>query len=244
MKKSRDADYLSLKDGSITYDQRLDRCVQFDDRSRNFRIMPGAVEQTWRPRSYTWRIDERLDQGAEGACVGFAMAHELAARPSEVANVTNEVARSLYHYAQRIDPWPGGSYPDAVPVYEGTSILAGAKTLVIDGWCEGYRWGFGLNDLIYGVGHNGPAVLGISWCEGMSNTDADGFIHAIGNRLGGHAILCVAVNVMEKYFTLVNSWGIGWGFAGECKVSFEDMGKLLADQGEAVFMLHRHRVAE
>ncbi|MHC4356109.1 MAG: C1 family peptidase, partial [Planctomycetota bacterium] len=103
-----------------------------------------------------------------------------------------------------------------------------------------YYWGFSLNDLALGVGYRGPAVLGISWMEGMADTDENGFIHATGSVEGGHCILCRGINVKEKYFLLRNSWGKNWGMNGDCKVSFSDMKKLLADNGEAVFFRKRH----
>jgi hypothetical protein len=143
-----------------------------------------------------------------------------------------------------IDPWPGGSYPGASPFYEGTSVLAGVKIAHAQGWFDEYRWAFSLDELIMGVGHNGPAVLGVAWYEGMYFPDADGFVHIKGNRVGGHCILCNAVNVKHKYFTLTNSWGAGWGMVGTCFISFDDMERLLAERGEAVFFIHRHREAE
>jgi hypothetical protein len=63
-----------------------------------------------------------LDQGKEGACVGFAWSHELAAYPVRV-EVDDEFARSkIYAEAQKIDEWPGEAY-------HGTSVLAGAKVV-------------------------------------------------------------------------------------------------------------------
>ena len=78
------------------------------------------------------------------------------------------------------------------------------------------------------------------WMQGMANTDAKGFIHATGSVVGGHCILCRAINVKKKYFLLRNSWGKNWGMDGDCKISFSDMTKLLADNGEAVFFRKRH----
>lgn len=74
---------MQLRDGSTVEDPRLDRLVQFDERSRGYGIVPllEAQDKT-QPRSYTWGCDIRtLDQGREGACVGFAWAGEAAARP-------------------------------------------------------------------------------------------------------------------------------------------------------------------
>ncbi|RLI65907.1 MAG: hypothetical protein DRO67_02020 [Candidatus Asgardarchaeum californiense] len=219
----------------------LGRRVQFDERSRNFPIR--ELVKMKRPRSYTWRCNSYLDQGSDGACVGFGVSHELIARPAEAKGITYDYAMELYWEAQKIDPWEGGAYDGAEPFYEGTSVLAGVKAAQRDGWFDEYRWAFGLNDLILGVGYNGPAVIGVNWYEGMMDTDKHGYIKPTGRALGGHCILCNAINVKKKRFTLHNSWGINWGNNGECYISFHDMDTLLYNNGEAVFFLHRHRKA-
>ena len=228
---------MTLRDGRTVADPRLDRLIQFDERSRShpIRATVGGKPQ----RSYTWRCNQWFDQGREGACVAYALGHELAARPSEVQGLDDPWLMGVYHAAQKADPWPGGSYPGASPSYSGTSVLAGVKVLHSQGWFKSYRWAFGLNDLILGVGYNGPAVIGIAWYEGMYSPDADGFIKPEGPVVGGHAILVRAVNVKDRLFTLRNSWGRDWGRDGDCLVSFDTMDRLLNEQGEAVFLMGR-----
>jgi hypothetical protein len=229
-----------LKIGKITKDPRLDRIVQFDERSRNFMIREIVAEK--KARSYTWRCTTCLDQGNEGSCVGHGVGHELLARPAEASprTVTHRYAREVIYWgAQKIDGWPGGAYPGARPFYEGTSVLAGVKEAQALGWMESYRWGFSLEDLVLGVGYNGPAVLGISWLQGMMDTDAKGYIHPSGQEMGGHCILCRAVSISYERFTLRNSWGKSWGMGGDCYVSFDDMRGLLKMDGESCFFIHR-----
>ena len=229
---------ITLRDGSKVEDARFNRLEQFDERSRNFPIT--AIIEKKKHRSYTWRCNQVLNQGPDGACVGFGISHELIARPSEVKGLTYRTAFAIYHAAQKIDPWEGGSYPGASPHYEGTSVLSGIKIAKNQGYFNSYRWAFGIEDLILGVGHNGPAVLGIPWLMGMNNPNVHGYISATGRKLGGHCILCMSVNVKEERFTLHNSWGSAWGMYGKCYINFSDMDLLLKDRGEAVFCLKRH----
>lgn len=229
-----------LKDSSEVSDARLARLIHFDERSRNFPIREAIEGET--PRSYTWRCDAHLNQGREGACVGFAMTHELLARPSVVPGVDAKFAREqVYWEAQKIDPWNGGAYPGASPFYEGTSVLAGMKILKKLGYITEYRWAFGLNDLVLAVGHQGPAVLGVPWYEGMFGVLPCGHVHVTGKVAGGHAILCKGVNVKNQTFTLHNSWGPDWGNQGDALISWNEMGRLLQEQGEAVIPTIRHR---
>ena len=229
---------IHLRNNTLTTDKRLDRLPHFDERSRGYPIRQLTPAKA--PRSYTWRCNLNLDQGSEGACVGMAMVHEMAARPAEVSDLGYEDALKIYWEAQKIDPWEGGSYPGAVPRYEGTSVIAGCRHMLKINAAAGYRWAFGLDDLMIGVGYHGPAVIGVSWYENMATPDADGFVSATGARTGGHAILVSAVNVRGGFFTLHNSWGTHWGIEGTCRIAFEDMNRLLYDNGEAVFFVDRN----
>jgi len=221
-----------LRDESEVEDGRLDRLTQFDERSRAYGIR--HLVETKKPRGYTWRCDAWLDQGTEGACVGFSMAHELAARPAVVLGMSNQFAREqVYWEAQRTDQWSGGAYPGARPRYEGTSVLAGVKVLQSLGFIREYRWAFGLQDLILAVGHGGPAVLGVNWYSGMYDPDHDGMLRPTGDLVGGHAILCHGVSVSGRFFKVHNSWGRSWGLNGEALVSWNDMERLLHEGGEA-----------
>lgn len=226
---------VALRDGSTVEDRRLDRLVQFDDRSRAFPIR--ELIGTPRPRSYTWGVpgglSQVLDQGSEGACVGFAWAGERAARP--VAKPTTDAdALAVYRHAQTLDEWPGEDY-------SGTSVLAGAKAAQARGWLRSYRWAFGLDDVLATLGTYGPVVLGIPWFDSMYDpTPRDArtgrvaaTITVSGSVVGGHAILARGVNLRREEVVLRNSWGSGWGDRGDAAVSFADLDRLLRERGEA-----------
>lgn len=234
-----------LRGGHVTFDRRLDRLPRWDQQNEEYPIRAALTRaQVAKPRGYTWRVPIWLDQGQEGACVGFAWTHELAARPTVVPDLTPYHARDLYHECQRIDPWEGGSYPGALPFYEGTDVLSGAKILQSRGAFAEYRWATSVDDLALAVGYKGPAVLGVNWYTGMLEVDAAGYIHVTGSIAGGHAILCHAVNVRERFFTLWNSWGPDWGRGGTARVSFDDMERLLAEFGEACVPVRRRAMKE
>jgi len=232
---------MKLKDGTTVQDQRLTRLVNFDIKSKSYPITEIIKQKT--PRSYTWGCDQHLDQGRDGACVGFSMVHELIARPAKIINLDEKFAKEkVYWEAQKIDPWPGGSYPGATTFYEGTSILAGIKILKKLGYIDSYRWAFGLSDLVMAIGYAGPAVIGIPWYSGMFNVHSCGQLHIGGTVAGGHAVLVKGVNVKNKTFTLHNSWGTAWGNNGDALISWDEMARLLHEQGEAVIPVGRRRL--
>lgn len=226
-------------------DKRLNRIPFFDERSREFRAVEGLEEKPF--RSYTWSCGIVLDQGSEGACVGFAWTHELAARPKVVVKDT-DFALGIYNRAKQIDYWPGEDY-------SGTSVLHGVKALQEHVNEKGqplireYRWAFGIQDVLRVVGYRGPVVLGINWFNNMYRPDSTNFIYASGELAGGHAILANGVKIVKiipdvsahwenidldkSYVRLHNSWGTDYGINGEAFISVRDLDKLLQDDGEA-----------
>lgn len=229
-----------LRDGSEVKDRRLARLIQFDDRSRKYPVR--AVISAKDPRSYTWSCESHLDQGQEGACVGYSLVHELIARPSCVTGVNGKFAREqVYWEAQKIDEYKGGEYPGAKPRSEGTSVLAGVKIIQKLGYISEYRWAFSLKDLVLAVGYKGPAVLGLNWYESMYDINSCGHLHVSGELAGGHAILCKGVDVKSKTFTLHNSWGKRWGRGGDALITWKEMERLLHEQGEVCIPVIRRK---
>lgn len=225
-------------------DPRLNRIPFFDERSRQFRAVEGLETKPF--RSYTWSCGIVLDQGSEGACVGFSLTHELAARPRVILKDQN-FALQIYNRAKQIDYWPGEDY-------SGTSVLHGMKAVqeILNSKGEPlvkeYRWGFGVQDALRVIGYRGPVVLGINWYENMYRPDLDNFIHASGEIAGGHAIMANGVHIVRydnklpatwdnvnqdaSYVKLHNSWGAGYGRNGVAFLTVKDLDKLLQEDGE------------
>lgn len=233
----------ALRDATTVSDPRLDRLIHFDPRSRNFsiRALPGLPAGG--PYTRLWSLpygEPVLDQGSEGACVGFGITNELRFRPEAVRHLNAAFAREkIYWEAQRTDDWPGGSYPGANPVYEGTSVLAGIKVAAALGYITEYRWAFGEADLAIAISRVGPAVLGLPWYTGMFDPDRAGYLHPTGQVEGGHCVACVGLNMRTGYYTIYNSWGPDWGRNGRARINRADMAALLAQDGEACIITGR-----
>lgn len=232
---------MQLKNGVETKDPRLDRVPQFDAQSRKFPV--GNVLDILKdkkvakaPKKALYKVKRILDQGQEGACVGYGWTYELEASPciAYIENVNRFARNRIYKEAQKLDEWPGESY-------SGTSVLAGAKVVQSLGAIKEYRWCFSLQDLIMTLGYLGPVVLGLNWYDGMTETNNNGYIQPSGEMVGGHCICAVGVTPSEKSITLVNSWGSDWGKKGFCKLTYGDMDRLLHEQGEACVPLLRQQ---
>jgi hypothetical protein len=191
------------------------------------------------------------------------MGHELASRPVENRGLSDAYLRDGYHRAQHDDSWPGCSLGqscqiEAGPQYDGTAVLSGLKIARDDGYIGEFRWAFGIEDLIFGLGYSGPAVLGLWWMQGMFTPDENGFIWPTGARMGGHAICARGVRIVrlnrtqpptidnidfdKSWIRLRNSWGRGWGKDGDCFITLKSMDTLLRDQGEAALITERFKV--
>ena len=235
---------IKLKGGRTTTDRRLDAVPQFHRKSREFPIADALTDKQRALRSYGWDCPARLNQVNEGACVGFAWTHELAAAPAAVKEVNNKLALDIFKDAQKVDEWPGERY-------DGTSVLAGAKVVKFRGYMKEYRWAFGVIDALRAIGHFGPVVVGIPWYESMYEPRPSGLLEVSKDgQKNRHAILVRGVALQARLkgepgqlsaVHLRNSWGKSWGVNGDCWLSIEDFEALLKDEGECCVPVGRSR---
>lgn len=226
------AEKYTLRDGSETADRRLDRLVQFDERSRNFGVAEVLPEGF---KSKTWRLHERLDQGREGACVGFGTTHRIAALPISFGGASYDYAYKLYKAAQKLDPWEGENY-------EGTSVLAGVKAAKALGHFTEYRWCFTIEDYMRAVANEGPVIVGSHWLDSMWDPDERGLLDTSGKSVGGHCYIIRGLTLSPRgirqgvgpVFRITNSWGPDWGEGGEAYITVEDFERNIMPGGEGV----------
>lgn len=211
----------------------------FDERSKSFPIRTAIPERPKR-RTKKWRNGVILDQGREGACVGFGWTAEALSTPVAVdlkrlkldaPDDPTAFAQQIYRRAKQIDWWEGEDY-------EGTSVLAGAKAMKELGLLKEYRWCFNIEDVIDAILVRGPVVLGIYWYESMYDAP-DGIVEVSGEIVGGHCITAVGFKLAKDSATgedtiiLQNSWGYNWGNFGLAEIRVRDLKMLLDNDGEA-----------
>jgi len=222
----------------------FDWVSEHDSKSRKYAIRSILKQRDVVKKQTLWQEGIVLDQGSEGACVGFAWTGELLAEPEAPRaqpsfDYANSLAISFYNEAKTIDEWPGENY-------EGTSVLAGAKVMQKSGFIGEYRWCFGIDDVRDAVISEGPVVIGIPWYNGMYDTLPNGLVKLSGKPTGGHAILITGYspsrrfgNVTEEAFRWRNSWGTDYGVNGSGWIKYKDLAKLLAENGEACVPMQR-----
>jgi hypothetical protein len=218
--------------------------VNYDERSKDFPIR-AVIRKAVKRKNRLWQVGPILDQGSEGACVGFGWTAEGLASPVRVnlsrlkvraPKEPNKFAQYVYAFAKTIDEYDGVDY-------EGTSVLAGAKSMQTFGLLKEYRWAFSMNEVIDSIISKGPVVLGIPWYDGMYEAPG-GVLKVSGENIGGHCILAVGYRVASPLaggkdtVILQNSWGTEWGINGLAEIEVSELAKLVAE-GEACLPIKR-----
>ena len=216
-----------------------------------------AEVEPFEPYPKAWLRGPVLDQGREGACVGFSVTQELASTPERVdftkavlppeaprgstlTAAAQAIAPWIYRTAQREDEWAGEQY-------EGTSVNAGFRVARRLGFVQGWRWAASREDFRDSLIRFGPVVLAIPWYSGMYRAPG-GLLRVSGQQVGWHAILCNAWHPSKsvygspkgEMYRLTNSWGTSWGAYGSAWMMADELWNLIdANHGEVVVPLGR-----
>lgn len=224
---------------------RLGRHVEHDDRSRQYAIS----EDLFGTAAYTSVVHTVnipvLDQGQLGSCTGHAaeafagsdplyaaIPNTVAARPSADATADQRQAVALYSAATHLDN-VSGSYP---PDDTGSTGVAVAKAAQKAGLISGYQHAFSLDAALKALAVS-PLIVGVNWYEGFDNPDATGHVSISGQVRGGHEFLLYGIDADKQLVLARNSWGETWGAAGCFSFSFDDLGRLLSEQGDATLFV-------
>lgn len=227
-------------------ERKLDWKPSFDERSRGYGIRALLGPSPEKRQSKFWQEGTVLDQGSEGACVGYGWLAEILAEPESpdeqpAPDFGNKLARLFYKEAQKVDEWPGEDY-------SGTSVLAGAKVMKEYGYISEYRWCFSIDDIIDAVVSEGPVVIGIPWYSSMYQTNSLGLTGVKGEKVGGHCIVLTGYHPAKLFgrqslevFRWRNSWGQSYGIDGSGYIRVSDLRKLFEEGGEACIPIIRNK---
>lgn len=223
---------------------RLGRHVHHDPRSRTYGISEDLIPSTYVTATHKVRIPV-LDQGNLGSCTGNAaegfagtdpvygaIPATVKARPTGDAAADEKQAVALYSAATRLDN-VRGVYP---PTDTGSSGLAVAKASQAAGLISGYQHAFSLDTALKALAVS-PLIVGVNWYSGFDNPDGNGLVKVSGSVRGGHEFLLYGINAETGHVLARNSWGTTWGVQGAFQFSFDDLGRLLDEQGDATLFV-------
>lgn len=176
-----------------------------------------------------------FDQGRIGSCTANAalgcLACEPFARPGQ--SFTEADALALYEIETRLDDTQiPGQYP---PDDTGSTGPWSMRALEKQGHIRTFRHTRALHTALRMLQH-GPVSLGTPWFESMFTPGADHTIHVDeqSGLAGGHQVCVVACDAEQRRIRIRNSWGPGWGDAGHCFLSWDDLGLLLRQGADVV----------
>lgn len=69
----------------------------------------------------------------------------------------------------------------------------------------------------------GPLPTAMMVYEDFMHYKEGVYSYTTGKRLGGHAVLLVGYNDADKYFTVKNSWDLGWGDKGYFRIAYSEV---------------------
>jgi hypothetical protein len=219
----------------------LGRRAAPDTRDLRYLLASRYPEQTSRPPTGLVRVHRGppLDQGAEPYGVACALLSSLHAGPRRLSPSRTPHPGVLDTAAKALDTGLMGILEPSV------SLRAGCRALRQFELIRAYHWSFDLDEIVNWLGSGRGIVLGLDWYAAMNRPDETGLIRIWGKPEGGHAVFAFGVDPQAEVVLLQNDFGPGWGgwttrpgrrdFQGCCRLPFEDLRKLLIDNGEAVW---------
>jgi hypothetical protein len=223
------------------HDPRLGRILVHDPRSRDFPVLASAKYPT-KPTRCVEHLPI-LNQLAIGCCTtnaGLGMVYtDPFYRPRSpwqtfrTAAAAEKLAVQLYSEETQVDDSEiPGHYP---PTDSGSSGLWLMKTLQAHGYISGYRWAFGLAQTLAALATS-PVCIGVNWYSTMLDADASGMVRIARGAYvaGGHEVVLVAQDPAARWVEFRQSWGTSWGIKGRGRMSWDTLGRLLSEGGDAV----------
>lgn len=183
-------------------------------------------------RSKLWPDALQLDQGQTPHCVGFAWAQWGNSEPV-VDEFQNGDGHALYYECKIIDGEPQAE--------NGSQTRSGAKAMQQRGKLGEYVFAKTTAEITAWILKMGPVVVGTDWDGQMFHPDANGYLHPNGQVEGGHEWLLLGYDDgdpnsyrdKEPFYTMQNSWGLGWGERGRARITVREFQQLLDRDGDA-----------
>jgi hypothetical protein len=219
-------------------DNDMDNYRSEQDGKAVWRRVVGLEFEDFAGYVYNCHVEGDESYVAEGIgvhnCVGHGVKAFMMATPVKSTVTQLPSAMDIYELAKRLDDDPTNDNRDA-----GTSVRAGIQAIQQSGHIKSYVWAQSVDDVARWLLTKGTVVIGTGWTDSMTHPDNNGYINVSGPYLGGHCTLLYGVDMDYKFFWLQNSWSSSWGLNGCCKLTFDDLSKLLSQGGEAVTAVER-----
>lgn len=174
------------------------------------------------------------DQRDRPTAVAAALLAALHASPQRIGPSRCPSVEELDRLARELEGALGPS----------VTVRSGCRALQQLGLISGYAWSYDAAEVARWLAPGRGLVLGLDWYAAMDRPDRTGLIRSWGDAVGGHAVFAWGYDLLTDTILIQNSRGADWGgwsarpgrrdFRGCARLPVRDLGKLLADNGEAV----------
>ena len=205
----------------------------------------GAPEY---PRRYDGRgtLTPIRDQGTCGSCVAFAACAAVEGTARRETGAVLDLSEAYLFYCvaasegRRCSGKKLGWYPKRALEAVKTGGVPDARSFlyrsgdqrcsVAPDWkkraVKVRNWGALQTpaDMKRWIATRGPAVGSIQVYEDFQLYAGGVYEYVAGDKVGGHAVCVVGYDDEQHYWIVKNSWGIGWGEDGFCRIAYGQVG--------------------
>jgi hypothetical protein len=207
----------------------LGRHILHDPRSRQFEAEQASVLKSVTHGQVGAALP--LDQGNRGSCTAQALCGARNMHPDHRTGdkVLQEAdANKLYDEEVRAE-----GYDPAVDDPGGTGVMV-CKSAVKDGLISKYTHTFSLDAALKALVLS-AVMIGSNWYDSMDTPNAQGLVEITPDASvrGGHEYVLRGLHLPSKTVWAWQSWGPGFGLGGRFCMTFDTLGRLLHERGDA-----------
>jgi hypothetical protein len=173
--------------------------------------------------------DFRLDQGAEGTCVGHALTNNFLAKPRphvmypqfETVETSHQYARAAYL-----------AFTGDTSYQQGANMRDAVDWALREGLVAAYYRCTSVPEITDAILGTGPVFFASSWYRSMfspysGNDNEYVRVDPSSGYAGGHAYLLTGVDLEPTagppFVRMENSWGADWGRNGTARITLDDL---------------------
>lgn len=220
-------------------DPLLGRNIEHDPRSRAFAFQAAgdplaSVRHLSNIRTLNQHVGSCTCHTALKLCTYIHWFTLTMQQRADIINDPDGMATDWYRETTRNDEFDG----EWEPTDTGSSGTSASKTAVRRGYAKGFNHAFRFDDTLAMLAKRAIGI-GAWWYNSFDQPDHTGLVQltSTSRRRGGHEFVLDELDVEHEQVWAQNSWGNGFGIEGRFRFSFDDLERLLNEDGDSVQLI-------